>query len=249
MSGLRRFCLIVFALAGMSCLCALALPWIGPYQREAAALMDNDYYYYAMQVVLAITALGILVALLRALFTPRKRKTVLVDAMGRDSITVTTNAISSQAMHVVEEDGNFVAEKVRVHAKKRGKVGVDVRVRPRRTVSVAEEGRRLHDDLVEGLAVVCGQQVGAVNLEFVDAEMPEPAQDVVVERIEGVQADLQAAFAAASDDARDQAEEFADDTTAGDTSADITVPMGTDATPAVRVDEPEAPVEGEGEVE
>lgn len=249
MSGLRRFCLFVFALAGMSCLFALALPWIGPYQREATALMDNDYYYYGMQVVLAITALGILVALLRALFTPRKRKTVLVDKMGKDSITITTNAISSQAMHVVEEDGNFVAEKVRVHAKKRGKVGVDVRVRPRRTVSIAEEGRRLHDDLVEGLAVVCGQQVGAVNLEFVDAEVPEPAQDVVVERIEGVQADLQAAFAAAGDDTLAEAEELADNTTAADTSADITVPMGADTAPTARDDEPEAPAEDEGEVE
>lgn len=184
MNGLRRFCLIVFALAGALCLCALALPWIGPYQREATAMMDNDYYYIAVQVVLAITALGIVVALLRALLTPRKRKTVVVDKMGGDTITVTTAAIASQATHVIEGSGRFIAEKVRVNSKGRGNVSVDVRVRPRYTVDITDEGKRLHEDLAKGLAIICGERVRHLNLEFLEAEAPEPAQDVHVERLD-----------------------------------------------------------------
>lgn len=184
MNGLRRFCLIVFALAGALCLCALALPWIGPYQREATAMMDNDYYYIAVQVVLAITALGIVVALLRALLTPRKRKTVVVDKMGGDTITVTTAAIASQATHVIEGSGRFIAEKVRVNSKGRGNVSVDVRVRPRYTVDITDEGKRLHEDLAKGLSIICGERVRHLNLEFLEAEAPEPAQDVHVEKLD-----------------------------------------------------------------
>lgn len=186
MNGLRRFCLIVFALAGALCLCALALPWIGPYQREATAMMDNDYYYIAVQVVLAITALGVVVALLRALLTPRKRKTVVVDKMGGDTITVTTAAIASQATHVIEGSGRFIAEKVRVNSKGRGNVSVDVRVRPRYTVDITDEGKRLHEDLARGLAIICGERVRHLNIEFLEAEAPEPAQDVHVERLDDI---------------------------------------------------------------
>ena len=184
MNGLRRFGLLVFALAGILCLCALALPWIGPYQREATEMMYNDYYYIAVQVVLAITALGIVVGLLRALLTPRKRKTVVVDKMGGDRITVTTAAIASQATHVIESSGRFIAERVRVNSKGKGKVSVDVRVRPRYTVDITDEGKRLHEDLAKGLSIICGEKVRHLNLEFLEATAPEPAQDVHVERLD-----------------------------------------------------------------
>lgn len=187
MGGMRRFCLIVFALAGALCLCALALPWIGPYQREATELMYNDYYYIAVQVVLAITALGVIIALLRALLTPRKRKTVVVDKMGGDQITVTTAAIASQATHVIEDSGRFIAERVRVSSKGRGNVSVDVRVRPRYTVDITNEGKVLHEDLAHGLSIICGERVRHMNIEFLEAERPEPAQDVHVEKLDDVE--------------------------------------------------------------
>lgn len=184
MGGFKRLGLIIFGLAGALCLAALALPWFGPFQSEAVALMDNDFYYYGLQVLLAITVLGVLIALLRGLFAPRGSKTVVIDRAGGDRISVSTKAISSQATHLVESDDRFVAEKVRVHAKKRGKVKVDVRVRPHHTVNLAQEGKQLHDTVAGGLAAICGDKVGRVNLEFVEAEMAEPAQDVVVERME-----------------------------------------------------------------
>ena len=186
MGGLRRFALIIFSVAGVLCLAALALPWVGPYQSEAAALMDNNYYYMAMLLVLGITAVGVVVTLLRALFTPRKRKDVVIDRAGGDRITVTTKAIQSQAVHAVEADGRFVAEKVRVDAKKRG-VQLNVRVRPRNTVNLAQEGRVLHDELAGNLMTICGDRVRRINLEFVEAENPIPAENVTVEPVEALE--------------------------------------------------------------
>ena len=181
MNALKRIGLIIFGLAGALCLAALALPWMGPFQREATMLMDNYNYYLAVQIVVAITALGVLVALLRGLLTPRKRKTVVIDKSGGDQISVSTAAISSQATHVVQEGDRFVAEKVRVSAGRGGKVRVDLRVRPRNTVDLSREGKALHDRLEGGLATICGDRVHRVNIQFVEAENPAPAQDVVVE--------------------------------------------------------------------
>lgn len=234
MSGLRRFCLIVFAIAGALCLCALALPWVGPYQREAAALMDNPYYYMAMQGLLAITALGVVVALLRALFTPRKRKTVVIDKTGGDQITVTTAAISSQATHVIESQDRFIAEKVRVNAGKRG-VTVNVRVRPRHTVDLSAEGVRLHDSLAQGLSTICGDRVRHVNLEFVEAAEPAPALDVTVEPVEQLGGSQGTYEPAALGGAANE-------------PSDITVPMGTSASGASHDVVASEPDEAEGEV-
>ena len=187
MGGFKRFGHIIFGLAGCLCIAALALPWFGPFTDEAMSLMLNTYYFLALQVLLAVTGFGFIIILLRGLFAPRRSKTVVIDREGGDRISVSTKAISSQAAHIVESDDRFVAEKVRVHAKKRGNVRVDVRVRPRHTVNLTEEGKQLHDNLTMGLATICGDKVGRLNLEFVEAEVAEPAQDVVVERVSGLE--------------------------------------------------------------
>lgn len=174
MGGFKRLCLFVFGLAGVLCLGALVLPWVGPYQQEAAGLMANDYYYLAVQVVSAITGLGVLIAFLRALFSPRKRKTIVVNKAGGDQISVSTDAICSQAAHVVEASGTLSADRVEVDTRRKGGVRVNVRVRPHETVNVVEEGQRLHDDLMNGLGTICGNKIRGVNLHFVEADRAEP---------------------------------------------------------------------------
>lgn len=235
MGGIKRFCLFVFGLAGVLCLCALALPWVGPYQSEAAALMANPYYYLASQALLAVTAFGLIVTLLVSIFAPRKRKTVVISSDGGDQITVTKTAISSQATHVIEDGDRYVAEKVRVGLGRGGKIEVAARIRPRRVVDVTIEGKRLHDDLASGLATICGDRVQHVNLEFVEAEMPEPAQDVVVETVDSLEVPESVYEHAAS---LAEAEE----------PADITVPLSSVMpAPASEKDE-DKPTDVDGEV-
>lgn len=168
MGFFKRLCLFVFGLAGLLALTALVLPWFGPWTSEATALLGVDEYYIAVEALVLVTALGCLVCLLRSIFK-RNRKTVIVAKEGGDQITVTRDAIASQATHVIEEDGAYTAKRVSVWAKKRGHVRVAARVQPQMTVDTVAAGRDLHDRLVAGLTTVCGDNVDSVDLEFLNA--------------------------------------------------------------------------------
>ena len=168
MGFFKRLCLFVFGLAGLLALAALVLPWFGPWTSEATALLGVDEYYVAVEALVLVTALGCLICLLRSIFK-RNRKTVIVAKEGGDQITVTRDAIASQATHVIEEDGAYVAKRVSVWAKKRGHVRVAARVQPQMTVDTVVAGKDLHDRMVAGLTTVCGDNVDSVDLEFLNA--------------------------------------------------------------------------------
>ncbi|MBQ9007373.1 MAG: alkaline shock response membrane anchor protein AmaP [Atopobiaceae bacterium] len=174
MNAFKRICLFLFGVSGIVALVTLALPWFGPWTRGATTLMTVNWYVTMVQVALGITALGVLVSLGRAIFTPRKSKTVVVTKQSGDEVTVTTAAISSQAAHIVEEDHDFFAERVTVVAKRRGHVRVFVRVRPAHAINVTEEGARLHARLEEGLSALCGKSIDRIVLEFVEPDSLDP---------------------------------------------------------------------------
>lgn len=176
MGFFKRLCLFVFGLGGLLALTALVLPWYGPWTNEATALLGVNEYYMAVEVLVLITGLGCLICLLRSIFK-RNRKVVIVSQQGGDQITVSRDAISSQATHVIEEDGTFKAKRVRVWAKKRGHVRVYARVQPQMTVDTVRAGEELHDKLVAGLTTVCGDNVDSVDLEFTNAAEYTPTSD------------------------------------------------------------------------
>ena len=176
MGFFKRLCLFVFGLAGLLALTALVLPWYGPWTVEATALLGVDEYYMAVEALVLVTGLGCLICLLRSIFK-RNRKVVIVSQRDGDQITVVRDAISSQATHVIEEDGAFKAKRVRVWAKKRGHVRVYARVQPQMTVDTVRAGEELHDKLVAGLTTVCGDNVDSVDLEFTNAAEYTPTAD------------------------------------------------------------------------
>lgn len=176
MGFFKRLCLFVFGLGGLLALTALVLPWYGPWTVEATAFLGVDEYYMAVEVLVLITALGCLICLLRSIFK-RNRKVVIVSQRDGDQITVSRDAISSQATHVIEEDGTFKAKRVNVWAKKRGHVRVYARVQPQMTVDTVRAGEELHDKLVAGLTTVCGDNVDSVDLEFTNAAEYTPTSD------------------------------------------------------------------------
>ena len=167
MSGFKRLCKVVFALAGLFSLGALGLTWLGPWRDVASALMVVDGYWYALQACLAVTAVGLVVMLFQGLFA-RKTRTVQVATVDGGAITVTREAIASQAEHIVEADGTCTASRVHVDAKPRGHVRVAVRVLPHETTDVVVKGAQLHEELMQGLSAVCGNTVEDVSLEFVE---------------------------------------------------------------------------------
>ena len=170
MRGFKRLCTVIFVLADLFALAALALTWYGPWTDAATALLYLEPYAIAILVCLVVSALGLLVLLVRALFAGKRVRTVEVATVDGGVISVTRDAIAAQASHIVEADGSCVAARVRVDAKPRGHVRVHVRVLPRQTVDVVAKGAELHTELIDGLAAVCGDTVENVSLEFVEPE-------------------------------------------------------------------------------
>lgn len=170
MRGFKRLCTVIFVLADLFALAALALTWYGPWTDAATALLYLEPYAIAILACLIVSALGLLVLLVRALFAGKRVRTVEVATVDGGVISVTRDAIAAQATHIVEADGSCVAARVRVDAKPRGHVRVHVRVLPRQTVDVVAKGAELHTELIDGLAAVCGDTVENVSLEFVEPE-------------------------------------------------------------------------------
>lgn len=181
MGGFKRFCMFVFSLAGLLCLAAFVLTWLGPWTAQASALFSLPEYYTVVEVLLLITVVGLLVMLFRSIFSRRVR-TVEVTTVDGGTISVSRDAIASQATHVVEADGTCSADRVYVSAKKRGHVRVHVRVLPHESVDVVQKGTELHEELVRGLTAVCGDKLEDVSLEFVVPKEAAamPAGDVSV---------------------------------------------------------------------
>ena len=133
MGGFKRFCMFVFSLSGLLCLAAFVLTWLGPWTAQASALFSLPEYYTTVEVLLLITVAGLLIMLFRSVFSRRVR-TVEVTPVAGGTISVSRDAIASQAKHTVEADGTCSADRVFVSAKKRGHVRVHVRVLPHESV-------------------------------------------------------------------------------------------------------------------
>ena len=176
MGGFRRFVLFVFSLAGIACLLALALPWFGLFPDEIALLEEQGAYIVAVEVCLAMTATWLLFELGRSLFSRRGNAVTVMDIDG-GTITVTRSAVASQASHIVEALGLGVAKDVDVSAFKRGPVHVVVKVTPYESIDVTSEAPVLHEALVTGLTAMCGERLGAIDVEFLE---PQQASSLVV---------------------------------------------------------------------
>lgn len=174
MGGFRRFVLFVFALAGIVCLAALAIQWFGLLDVES--LLGDAYsgYVAAVNVCLGMTAAWLVFELGRALFSGRS-DAVLVTSIDGGEISVTKRAVASQASRIVEAAHIGVARSVDVRAGKRGPVRVRVKIAPCAPVDVTRVAPKLHDQLVSGLSAMCGDCLGPVSVEFLEAQQADSA--------------------------------------------------------------------------
>lgn len=228
MGGFRRLVLFVFSLAGLACLAALALPWYGLYTEQIAELEAWHPYVLAVEVCLVMTVAWLAWNLLRALFSRRRVSSIAVMDIEGGAITVAKSAVASQASHVVEESGLGVAKHVEVHARKRGPVDVEVRVTPFESIDVTEQAPVLHAALTSGLAAMCGERLGAVNVEFLEPRDTSSLADVDYDEDDEEEFTspfgVSVSFGGSSSHGEDNAKaEAAED--AADTTGDITIPM------------------------
>lgn len=183
----KRLCLAVWSLAGLFFSLALGLTRFGRWTSEATALLAVDAYLYAVQVCGAILLAGLVVTLVRALFS-RRPGSVEVASVEGGSVTITRDAIASQAAHVVGSDGTCVARDVIVTSGRRGSVDVHVKVLPYNSLDVMAKGPELHDRLMRELSALCGDRLDRVSVEFLEAQQPrsvtrpEPADEPARQR-------------------------------------------------------------------
>ena len=167
MNGFKRFCLVIFALAGGASLAGLALTWFGPWTEIASNLLLNEVYLIALQVCMIISVAGFTVCLLMGLFS-RNVHSLTVATLDGGVISVTRDAIVSQAKSAVAAEGDCLCDRVRV----------SVRVIPQEALDVTEVGSRLHGQLETYLAAVCGDTVASINIAFVDGANFSPREDL-----------------------------------------------------------------------
>ena len=177
MNGFKRFCLVIFALAGGASLAGLALTWFGPWTEIASNLLLNEVYLIALQVCMIISVAGFTVCLLMGLFS-RNIHSLTVATLDGGVISVTRDAIVSQAKSAVAAEGDCLCERVRVDITRGNRVRVSVRVIPQEALDVTEVGPRLYRHLETYLAAVCGDTVASINIAFVDGANFSPREDL-----------------------------------------------------------------------
>lgn len=176
MSGFKRFCYILYVFASAFVFLALALTWFGPWTYQATNLLFTKPYLIVLNVCAAISIFGLVVILFRALFI-RKTVKLTVATVEGGTISVTKDAISSQAAHIIEEDGTCLAHRVNVQISKNNSVAVQIDILPKEPVDVTVKGPELYSALQSGLAIVCGPCVSSINLSFIKPSSFSPKDE------------------------------------------------------------------------
>jgi hypothetical protein len=131
-------------------------------------MLEVKWYYFALVAMVCITAIGLVVDILRALFTPSNTKETVIATIDGGVITVTRNAIVAQVKSIIEEDESCKATNVRVVLHKNNYVRVRARIKPLTQLDVVSYSEDLHRRLGEGLRMVCGDAVKSIDLAFVE---------------------------------------------------------------------------------
>lgn len=176
MSGFKRFCYILYVFASAFVFLALALTWFGPWTYQATNLLFTKPYLIVLNACAAISIFGLVVILFRALFI-RKTVKLTVTTVEGGTISVTKDAISSQAAHIIEEDGTCLAHRVSVQISKNNSVAVQIDILPKEPVDVTVKGPELYNALQTGLAIVCGPCVSSINLSFIKPSSFSPKDE------------------------------------------------------------------------
>ena len=179
MGKFKRFCMIVFVVAAVLGIGVLAALWFAwePLFPAIAWLMSMPWFFVVEAVLLGITALGLLVVLIRAITAPRKH-TQLELERDNGSIAITQNAIQSTVKHVVESHHGLSTDNVKVHItnKHDPRMSIHAKIDPGRNAELGQLGAKLQDEIAATLEAFTGYPVDSVRITFAgDADVVTPA--------------------------------------------------------------------------
>ena len=179
MGKFKRFCMIVFVVAvvlGIGVLAALWFAW-EPLFPAIAWLMAMPWFYVVEAVLLGITAVGLLVVLIRALTAPGKNSQLEIER-DNGSIAITQNAIQSTVKHVVEAHHGLSTDNVKVEItnKHDPRMAIHAKIDPGRNAELGELGAKLQNEISSTLEAFTGYPVDSVRITFAgDADVVTPA--------------------------------------------------------------------------
>ena len=177
MGKFKRFCMIVFVVAAVLGIGVLAALWFAwePLFPAIAWLMAMPWFYVVEAVLLGITAVGLLVVLIRALTAPGKNSQIERD---NGSIAITQNAIQSTVKHVVEAHHGLSTDNVKVDItnKHDPRMAIHAKIDPGRNAELGELGAKLQNEISSTLEAFTGYPVDSVRITFAgDADVVTPA--------------------------------------------------------------------------
>ena len=179
MGKFKRFCMIVFVVAAVLGIGVLAALWFAwePLFPAIAWLMSMPWFFVVEAVLLGITALGLLVVLIRAITVPGKNSQLELER-DNGSIAVTQNAIQCTVKHVVERHHGLSTDNVKVHItnKHDPRMSIHAKIDPGRNAELGQLGAKLQDEIAATLEAFTGYPVDSVRITFAgDADVVTPA--------------------------------------------------------------------------
>lgn len=179
MGKFKRFCMIVFVVAAVLGVGVLATLWFAwePLFPAIAWLMSMPWFFIVEAVLLGITALGLLVVLIRAITAPGKNSQLELER-DNGSIAITQNAIQSTVKHVVESHHGLSTDNVKVHItnKHDPRMSIHAKIDPGRNAELGQLGAKLQDEIAATLEAFTGYPVDSVRITFAgDADVVTPA--------------------------------------------------------------------------
>lgn len=179
MGKFKRFCMIVFVVAAVLGIGVLAALWFAwePLFPAIAWLMSMPWFFVVEAVLLGITALGLLVVLIRAITAPGKNSQLELER-DNGSIAITQNAIQSTVKHVVESHHGLSTDnvKVRITNKHDPRMSIHAKIDPGRNAELGQLGAKLQDEIAATLGAFTGYPVDSVRITFAgDADVVTPA--------------------------------------------------------------------------
>ena len=179
MGKFKRFCMIVFVIAAVLGIGVLAALWFAwePLFPAIAWLMSMPWFFVVEAVLLGITALGLLVVLIRAITAPGKNSQLELER-DNGSIAITQNAIQSTVKHVVEAHHGLSTDNVKVDItnKHDPRMAIHAKIDPGRNAELGELGAKLQNEISSTLEAFTGYPVDSVRITFAgDADVVTPA--------------------------------------------------------------------------
>ena len=179
MGKFKRFCMVVFVVAAVLGIGVLAALWFAwePLFPAIAWLMAMPWFYVVEAVLLGITAVGLLVVLIRALTAPGKNSQLEIER-DNGSIAITQNAIQSTVKHVGEAHHGLSTDNVKVDItnKHDPRMAIHAKIDPGRNAELGELGAKLQNEISSTLEAFTGYPVDSVRITFAgDADVVTPA--------------------------------------------------------------------------